>query len=350
MPPVLTRSRLLTWVLRLSVVVATTAVTLACAEVVFRWHVGRTFDADFPPWTENLVAIRGPQVFEFKPNASGVFPGNVDQTRTFPYRTNAIGLRDRDRSAKTPGAKRVLVVGDSYTWGYAVAEEEAYPQAAERLLRERGRADIEVINGGVPDYNSRQQRQLLGRLIPIYQPDTVFLGYVVNDAEPSTAMPVPPEETYRHARSWFLTELAETANRRLFRSRVFNPDKDVVSGNYLDGFAEDSHKWKDSRQAIREMRDICTAIGIPFAVLILPDFTQPFDDKYALRQIHDAVSTWGRELGVPTFDLLIPFLGQNNQSLMVPWDGHPNAEAHRRIAAQLVAKTLEVPRSGDAAR
>jgi hypothetical protein len=70
--------------------------------------------------------------------------------RTFPYRTNAHGLRDRDRPAKAPGTKRVLVMGDSYTWGYAIAEEEAYPQVAERLLAQRGRPDIEVINGGIP--------------------------------------------------------------------------------------------------------------------------------------------------------------------------------------------------------
>jgi hypothetical protein len=28
---------------------------------------------------------------------------------------------------------------------------------------------------------------------------------------------------------------------------------------------------------------------------------------------------------------------------LVPWDGHPNAEAHRRIAEFLVGKILEEP-------
>ena len=102
--------------------------------MLFRWYTQRTFDREFPPWTENLVVVPGAQIFAFKPHASGVFPGNVDMKRTFPYRTNAHGLRDRDRSEKAPGTKRVLVMGDSYTWGYAVAEEEAYPQVAERLL------------------------------------------------------------------------------------------------------------------------------------------------------------------------------------------------------------------------
>ena len=59
----------------------------------------------------------------------------------------------------------------------------------------------------------------------------------MNDAEPSTALPTPPDETYRHANSWFLAELAEVANRHLFKRRVFETNKDTVSGAYLEGFA-----------------------------------------------------------------------------------------------------------------
>ena len=143
---------------RVVLVTVSTLIAIGCAEVLFRWYTDLTFDRKFPPWTGNLMVVRGAQVFAFKPNVSGVFPGNVDQTRTFPYRTNAHGLRDRNRASKGPGTKRVLVMGDSYTWGYAVAEDEAYPQVAERLLAVRGRTDIEVLNGGVPDYNSRQER------------------------------------------------------------------------------------------------------------------------------------------------------------------------------------------------
>lgn len=326
---------------RLLLLVLATAGTFACAEVGFRAHVRRRFEVKFPRDTENLVRLPAPQVFEFKPNATGVFPGSVDPTRTFPYRTNAHGLRDRDRPEKKPGTTRVLVIGDSYTFGYAVAEEEAYPQVAERLLKERGHPDIDVLNAGIPDYNSRQERVLLERLMPVYQPDAVVLSYVMNDAEPSSALPPPPDETYRHANSWFLAELAEVSNRHLFKRRVLETNKDTVSTAYLDGFAEESHKWRDSRQAIREMRDLCAAARIPFMVFILPDFTQEFDDRYGLQKIHDAVASWGRELDVPVFDLLDTFRGEDHQTLLVPWDGHPNAEAHRRLGEFLVARILD---------
>jgi len=327
----------------LLLLVVSTVVAVGIAEALFRWHTSRTFDRDLPEWAVNLVVVRGAQVFAFKPHVSGEGVGSVDMKRRFPYRTNAHGLRDRDRSSKASGTKRVLVVGDSYTWGYAVAEDEAFPQVAERLFAERGRADIEVINGGMPDYNSRQERALLEKLVPIYQPDAVVLAYVVNDAEPTTSMPMAPEELYRHSTSWFLTELAEQLNRRLLRRALLPSAKDNFSSTYLDGFEEHSVKWRDSREAIGEMRDLAAAAGSSFTVLMMPDFTQPLDDQYGLRRIHDAVARWGRELTIPVFDLLELFRGEDHSTLIVPWDGHPNAEAHRRIAAFLVDKGLEDP-------
>ena len=269
---------------RILLVALSSAISLGAAELLFRWYTGRTFDRKFPPWTGNLVVVRGAQVFAFKPHASGVFPGNVDQKRTFPYRTNAHGLRDRDRPAKAPGTKRVLVIGDSYTWGYAIAEEEAYPQVAERLLAERGRPDIEVINGGIPDYNSRQERQLLEQLMPIYQPDAVFLAYVVNDAEPSTAMPTPPEEVYRHSRSWFLTEVAERLNRRVFRRRaaaIRQRQRRQRLPGWLRGRLGEVARL--ARGDPRDARPVCRR-GKPFTILMMPDFTQAFDERYALRR------------------------------------------------------------------
>ena len=153
-------------------------------------------------------------------------------------------------------------------------------------------------------------------------------------------MPTAPEEVYRHARSWFLTEAADRLNRRVFRRRVFPSAKEVVGSNYLDGFDEGSVKWRDSREAIREMRDLSAAAGSPFTVLMLPDFTQAFDERYGLLKIHEAVARWGRELNVPVFDLLPHFRGEDHTKFLVPWDGHPNAEAHRRMAEFLVGKII----------
>ena len=91
------------------------------------------------------------------------------------------------------------------------------------------------------------------------------------------------------------------------------------------------------------MRDLCGVAGIPFTVLMMPDFTQAFDERYGLGKIHNAVASWGRELNIPVFDMLTLFRGEDHSKWLVPWDGHPNAEAHHRIAEFLVGRILEEP-------
>ena len=62
---------------RLLLLTLSTVLSLGCAEVIFRSYAHWKFGREFPPWTENLVVVHGAQVVRFKPNASGVVPGNV---------------------------------------------------------------------------------------------------------------------------------------------------------------------------------------------------------------------------------------------------------------------------------
>jgi lysophospholipase L1-like esterase len=76
---------------------------------------------------------------------------------------------------------------------------------------------------------------------------------------------------------------------------------------------------------------------------MMPDFTQAFDERYGFERIHNAVAGWGRELKIPVFDLLTLFRGEDHMAWLVPWDGHPNAAAHQRIASFLVDKIVSDP-------
>ena len=48
-------------------------------------------------------------------------------TENRKLKINSRGLRDREYSLqKPPGTKRILVLGDSYVWGYGVSNEERF--------------------------------------------------------------------------------------------------------------------------------------------------------------------------------------------------------------------------------
>lgn len=107
--------------------------------------------------------------------------------------TNAAGLRHRRELAPKPeGARRVLCVGDSVTFGYRVPvvfpekpgvyDRRAlpYPMLLEDRFRAEGR-DVEVVALAVPGYSSHQGRAWLARDIARLQPDLVTFCFGWND-------------------------------------------------------------------------------------------------------------------------------------------------------------------------
>ena len=83
---------------------------------------------------------------------------------------------------KPPGRFRIVVVGDSLTLGWGVADDETYAARLERLLRARfpGR-DLDVVNLGVGGYDTRQEVTLLARKAARLDPDLVLVGFYSND-------------------------------------------------------------------------------------------------------------------------------------------------------------------------
>lgn len=101
-----------------------------------------------------------------------------------PVRINALGFRDpRDYSpAKAPGTFRILVLGDSVTFGHGATYETTYPYLLEQQLRS-WRPDVrwEVWNLGVPGYNTAQELAYLKLIGDAYAPDLVVVGFFPND-------------------------------------------------------------------------------------------------------------------------------------------------------------------------
>ena len=82
-------------------------------------------------------------------------------------------------------ARRIVVVGDSFTWGDGVEPQEAYPSVMESLLRERWpEKTIEVINWSRPGWNTWREFKSIGPQLPRLDPDLLIIGYCINDAEP----------------------------------------------------------------------------------------------------------------------------------------------------------------------
>ena len=72
---------------------------------------------------------------------------------------------------------RILGLGDSFTFGWGVAEEKIYLRVLERRLREAGN-NVEVINAAVPAWHSLQSLEYLLREGVRFQPDLVVASFL----------------------------------------------------------------------------------------------------------------------------------------------------------------------------
>jgi hypothetical protein len=148
-------------------------------------------------------AIRGVRLSE---SYSGWFAG-------VPVHINSLGLRDAREYAlvKQPNTFRILVLGDSVTFGHGSVYEHTYPYLIEQRLKAwRPDVDWQVWNAAVPGYNTSQELAHLVEVGPRFDPDLVIVGFYENDLLDNRAVP-PPTRARRAA-----TAVTAVARRHLW--------------------------------------------------------------------------------------------------------------------------------------
>ena len=92
------------------------------------------------------------------------------------------GRRDREYSKTKPqGVLRVIGIGDSYSYGFGVPREKVFLKVAEEELNRRAARPVEVINFGVPGYNTAMEAAVLEEVTPEWHPDLVVIQFCRND-------------------------------------------------------------------------------------------------------------------------------------------------------------------------
>ncbi len=108
------------------------------------------------------------------PNHEAFFRGKDFNVR---IRSNSYGFRDTEyQLSRHAGMKRVIVLGDSYTWGWGVEQEEIFCEVAEREMK-----NTEFINLGHNAYGTAQEYLLFKKLGIKFSPDLTVLAFYYND-------------------------------------------------------------------------------------------------------------------------------------------------------------------------
>ncbi|MCZ6594937.1 MAG: hypothetical protein O6943_08485 [Bacteroidetes bacterium] len=99
------------------------------------------------------------------------------------YAINEHGFRDKKEHSipKPKGTIRVLLVGDSFTFGQGVDYEQAWPVIAEKWFEEHDMRQIELVKAGIQGMDTRSEFLLIKELLEEYECDVIVIGFLVND-------------------------------------------------------------------------------------------------------------------------------------------------------------------------
>jgi len=326
------------WLGNVGLLIASVAVVLLLAEAGFR--LVRPVQYLKPPTPvppgERAESLYQPSrvpglSYEMIPNRNGTF-------EEMQVRTNAFGMRGGEPAPNdTPGLIRILVLGDSFTFGFGVTEEETYPVVLMRTLNARlspSAGRYEVLNLGVVGYTTRDESIQLRHLAPALQPKGVIIGYVLNDPEID---PRPSLHKYFDRPAWWrhshVLRLLHLAGNSLEVWRF-------GGGDYLRYLhAPGREKWRSVLDAFAAIRGLTAPRGIRVLVVIFPMIPERDWAAYPYSDLHHQVGEAAAADGFEVLDLLEPFSKWEPAQLRVSsGDGHPNALGHRLAAEAIAAR------------
>jgi hypothetical protein len=264
----------------------------------------------------------------------------VPNSRRGSMRINAWGFRGPDVSERPPaGIVRVAVVGDSETFGAALPEESTLPGCLASALNAAKPGGYEVLNLGVPGYNTLQELRVVQTRLKQLHPHVVILYYVLNDAELS------PRAVLLHRgalRSSHLGLLASYLSKAWPTDvNALRSEMDIVS--YYQHLHA-SERFDTTRRLLLEMADVLRERGVRFMLVIAPEiYAVPgFGKRYPYRDIHDRLA----RLASPALQVVDPLdrlaaAGRRPRQFWVgEGDPHKNEDANRLIAAAVAEAVL----------
>jgi hypothetical protein len=306
------------------------------ARVLFpEWAPAREERAKF--WTyDGLLG------WEHRPDERGRFN---HQDFSVEVVTNSHGMRDDEYPLARTSKKRMLVLGDSFGWGFGVEHHERFSEVLESAY-----PDLEIINASVSGYGTDQQYLFLKESGVGFRPDIVLLLFYGNDYKDNLS-----DEACWYYKPFFVVESGSLALRntpvppatcrqwldRFLHGRTYlGPRLDygyqalkTRITSVLDGEApaprEPNREGGPTRNNVTyrlmaAMNDVCKAAGARFILVSIP---MGVEDRAMMRQMAERES-------IPYLQL-DEFFESEGVRAVFPHDAHWNARGHAIAAAAI---------------
>ncbi len=292
-------------------------------------------------------------------------------------RVNAMGMRGEEPREAKSGC-RMLAIGDSFTFGVGVEEDEVFHQVAARRVKELG-TDAEAWNGGIPAIEVPRAVRWLERHGLAIEPDlvllSIFLGNDLQDASSDFAWAVINGRLaiagargglgeWLYQRSHLLVFLKKSSLLQGLRKRLGGAEPWSLR-SAREGFAIYSEGLSPAVQeglerteaALGRLRQLAGERGFRVAVVLIPSILQVDGVRWegALEQLGVEPALQDRRRpnrlvqdilgrhGIPFLDLTDSFTAgtEAGEELYFPIDRHWTVDGHRRAGVEVAEQLLD---------
>lgn len=315
---------------------------------------------------------------KMKKNTTCILTSMYDSFAPVEVVTNTLGMRNPKISVeKTKGTKRILFIGDSFTMGWGVKEEDGFVRLTETVL------GVQTINAGFTAAGPSGYYLSLKLDGLRLDPDVVVIGfYLGNDilsrkdvewvGVDAQGLPevVRSKSTYIDATGQLRlkdlpfayhvpylrrSHLFILLMNALFRDTVI-PGQESLIADTICVFNRECHDFDQAKSEVKmlftAMDRMLTARGKKLVVAIIPThfqvhFNVEYKTRYHLplkpsnrRFLNDEFIEYFTQANIDYVDLLPPLLAKAGQERMYfTQDDHWN-EAGHRVAAESIAQKL----------
>lgn len=294
------------------------------------------------------------------PNRTWTVPWEEHPAGEFSMATDGRGLREAPRPPGTPlPPLRVLALGDSHT-DATVANDEAWPNALEALLRADG-LDVEVFNAGVgttgpPAYLGMLRRQAVLRpqvvVVALFLGNDLLNSLTVHDVRSGRSLQ-HRGRAYREPLKRAMTTWGQVVAQGFNQAYLFSKQP-----------REAALAVRETVEVLDEMDAVCQALGAELLVALLPTKlnVEPDDDPERVAGLSRILRLEPGDLDLNdrTGDRLIEALEPRGLRLLDPrpalradprrlyWleDHHLNVDGHQLFAEQLHPVVADLLRDG----
>ena len=272
------------------------------------------------------------------------------------------GWRRPEPAPPSNPSRRVLFLGDSFTWGWGVSQGELFTDRLQQRL-----PDTAVYNRGVNGFGTSQEYLLLQQELARHKYDAVALMFFQNDVgdnvnpkrgrrplfalegdrlvprnQPPKRLMNPVVRFFKdHSRLYQLLDFRISLVVRSLdddREVTPHPEKTQVDYHDLPGATV-------TMRLLREMRRLARDHGSEFVIVYLPHHGEiaGLTSSYPyIEAVHAMIRDVAATDGIPLVDLTEPFRQQAQRGRVVvyPHDEHWTPEGHRLAADVLLRSPL----------